>query len=89
MRIVAAALVMTLTTGCVFGSRIVAGYGAIADVPGCGAALTIVAVVIDGALAAAMLHDGEVAAPEQVGLLVLGADVVVGGIDALQTCLPD
>ena len=87
MRSLALVLLLSLH-GCVISSRFIAGYGALAEAPGCGGVGSLVAVGIDGALAAAVLatSSDELTGADQLALGALGADVVIGGIMALQDC---
>lgn len=82
-------VVVMLCGSCAITSRAMAGYGAIADAPGCGGVLSAIAIAIDGAAIAGIVYDGEVSSGGQVALIGLGADAFIGGIMALQDCLGD
>ena len=88
MRALVLAVAISLS-GCAISSRFIAGYGAIADGAGCGAGLTIAAVVIDGAVATLLLAGDEVSTLDKVVVGALAADTVIGGIEAIKDCTSD
>jgi len=81
--------VLALCSGCAISSRYVAGYGAMADSGSCGAGITVAAVLIDGAIATALLLGDEVSTAERVVIGGLAADTVIGGIEAISDCTSD
>jgi len=76
-------------SGCAVSSRVVAGFGAMADSGSCGAVETIIAVAIDGVLATAILLGEELSDFDKVALGALGADAAIGGVMAIQDCVGD